>query len=435
MAEKRIGNKYDINTVLMRIFQQNPQIPPSRIELFSEVYYPIAILEMELSETTFEDFDVVPFSVLKFVSAGLGTSEEIAELMGVSCSYIQKIMNLLMGYGHIDANGITYMGKESLEAGKKVTHAVVRQRFQADAVTGDLLKIGEQPFEADLLGRKHTYGMIPLMPHMEGISVEEINQQLQESDLTRYKNYQGDILHANADDIKDVNCIGLKYIKAYLVKMQGIDIPFIFSYRYDSGKREFHERFRWQPMRMPCEKAYSEYGFSRDIKCYPDEALEMINSLYGLVCKNIAGINEEKIRQILNHIQPFDYETMDISLGSVRDGVPEQISVYVNAASFTKWNSFVLTFLEQYDPDSGYLYTNSWLNGLFIRFESQNPDIRKASKMYQKLLRHENRKQLNTYIKGKLFSGESVDVAIDLKEFMEVLEAFALENQEEDQEG
>lgn len=430
MAEDQKKHNYEINMVLDRILQQNPQIVPSRIELFSEVYYPIAILEIEMSETTFEDFDLLPLSVLKFIRAGLRTAKEIAELMGLSSNYVQKVMDLLMGYGYIDPNGLTDMGKESLRIEKKVAHSTVRQRFQADAITGDLLKIGEQPFEADLQGREKTFAVIPHMPHIEGISIESINDQLLKSDLTRYKHYQGDILNANVDSIKDVVCIGLEYIRAYLVKMQGIDSPFIISYRYDSSKKEFNERFRWQPMRMPCERAYAEYGFSKEIECYTPEALRTINSLYRLVCKNIVEINEKRLQKLLGHIQPFDYTTMDISLGRITDGVPEQISIYVNAGSFRKWNAFVLTFLEQYDPVSGYLYTNSWLNGLFIRFESQSPDIKKASKAYKKLLRHENRKQLNTYIRGMLFSDPD-DTAIDFKEFIEVLEKYELENKEE----
>jgi hypothetical protein len=212
--------------------------------------------------------------------------------------------------------------------------------------------------------------------------------------------------------------------------MQGIDSPFIFSYKYDASKKSFNERFRWQPMRMPSEKAYVEYGFSRDIECYSSQALTTINALYKLVCKSIVEIDEKRLQKLLGHIQPFDYSTMDISTGRVTSGVPEQISVYVNSNSFTKWNNFVLTFLEQYDMISGYLFTNSWLNGLFIRFESQSPEIRKASKAYKKALRHFDRKQLNTYIRKNLFDKSTEGMAISFSELINVLENF--ENEESD---
>lgn len=433
MAEEQRKHTYDINVVLDRILQQNPQIVTSRIELFSEVYYPIAVLEIDMTETTFEDFDLVPLSVLKFISAGIVAAGEIADLMGLSASYVQKIIDLLMGYGYVDSDGLTTIGVQALKIEKKVAHSAVKQRFQADAITGDLLRIGEQPFEADLQGREKTFFAIPHMPHIEGISVDEINRQLAETDLTRYKHYQGDVLNANLDTINSVECVGLEYIRAYMVKMQGIDSPFVFSYRYDSSKKGFNERFRWQPMRMPCERAYTEYGFSKEIECYSPQALETINSLYMLVCKRIVEIDEKRLQKLLGHVQPFDYDTMDISMGRITSGVPEQIYVYVNANSFLKWNNFVLTFLEKYDNIIGYLFTNSWLNGLFIRFESQSPEIRKASKVYKKALRHSDKKQLNTFIRKKLFDKNNKEEPIDFLEFVGLIDNYEKEELDEEE--
>ena len=184
-------------------------------------------------------------------------------------------------------------------------------------------------------------------------------------------------------------------------------------------------------MKMPSEKAYSEYGFSREIACYSENALQAINELYSLVCKRITEIDEEKLKKLLGHIHPFNYSNMDISMGRILDGVPEQITVYVNASSFTKWNNFVLRFLENYDDVGGYLFTDSWLNGLFIRFESQNIDIRKASKEYKKLLRHEDRKQLISYIKNELFDKKQDSQSIDFMEFIDTLNQYVAENKED----
>ena len=130
---------------------------------------------------------------------------------------------------------------------------------------------------------------------------------------------------------------------------------------------------------------------------------------------------------MLGHIQPFDYSTMDISTGRITSGIPEQISVYVNSNSFLKWNNFVLTFLEQYDNIIGYLFTNSWLNGLFVRFETQSTEIRKASKAYKKALRHFDRKQLNTYIRKNLFDKGAEDMPINFLEIIRVLDNYEKE--------
>lgn len=427
MAEEQPRkHNMDVNVVLRRILEEYPQIGPSSIELFSDVYYPIAILEMELTETTFEDFDLVPLTVLKFMSAGVLSADEIAGIMGLSKNYVQKIIDLLMGYGYIDASGLTSVGKESLKQEKKITRYTVKQRFHADAITGDLLKLGEQPSEADMEGKDTTYWRIPYIPHLEGISEEVINKQLQ-TDLTRYKRYQGSVLNANTDEIKDIICVGLEYTRAYLVKLQGIKSPFIFSNQYDPTKIKYSERFKWQPMRMPDEKAYSEYGFSREIECYTPEALKTINELYKLVCKSIA---EADIMKSLKHIHDFNFTTMDVSVENFSNGVPEQVSVYLNADSFTQWNGFVRKFLENYDPVVGYVYTNSSLNGLFIRFESQSADIKTASKRYKKLIRHtEDKGNLNTYI-NNYFTRMQEEKVFDFKELLKALEQYEAEKEE-----
>ena len=417
-------HKGDINVDLRRILEAYPQISPNSIELFSDAYYPIAILEMELTETTFEDFDLVPLTVLKYINAEVSAADEIAGIMGLSKNYVQKIIDLLMGYGYIDASGLTVIGKESLQLEKKITRYTVKQRFYADAITGDLLKLGEQPSEADLGGKDTTYWRIPHIPHLEGISVDVITKQLQ-TDLTKYKRYQGSVLNANTDEINDIICVGLEYTKAYLVKLQGIKSPFVFLNQYDPDKTEFSERFRWQPMRMPDEKAYSRYGFSREIECYTPEALKTINELYKLVCKSIA---EADIMKSLKHIHDFNFTTMDVSVDNFANGVPEQVSVYLNADSFTQWNGFVRKFLENYDPVRGYVYTNSSLNGLFIRFESQSLDIKKAAHKYNTLLRHtEDKGYLNTYIKD-YFTCVQEDRAFSFKELLNVLEQYENEN-------
>ena len=125
-AQKK--RNYEINNVLERILDQNPQIVISRIELFTEVYYPIAILEIEMNETTFEDFDLIPLSILRFVDAGVTTAGEIAGLMGLSPGYVQKLLDLLMGYGYLGGNGLTPLGAKSLEMEKKISRNKVRQK-------------------------------------------------------------------------------------------------------------------------------------------------------------------------------------------------------------------------------------------------------------------------------------------------------------------
>lgn len=440
-------NKYnfDVISTIAKILEQNPQIVQGRIELFTEIYYPIALLEIDMLETTFEDFDIIQESVLKFVQSGIRSAAEISCLMGLSVNYIQKTMNLLMGYGFINTEGLTQLGVKSLETGKKQITNPVKQRFKADALTGELLKVTIQPNDADLIDKNNLGMTIPHMTHIPGISVESVNQQLKQSDLTVYKRYQGDILNANVDEVNDVRCIGLEYIKAYMVKMQAVDSPFIISYRYDPSEKKFANRYRWRPIKMPCEKAYTEYGFDREIECYSDGAMNAINNLYRLICKSMVStedgfdtVDESFVRKKLERIHPLNYERTDISIGRIVDGIPEQISIYVNNDSFTIWNQFVLDFLEGFNFVNGYLYTNTNLNGLFIRVESQNSVIRRVSKEYKRALRHSNSKKLKAYIRERLFNYgqnsnqymESAAKNIDLEDIIKVIEEYKREDDE-----
>lgn len=423
----------EINTALERVIAHNERLDLNSIELFSEVYYPVALLEIEMTETTFEDFELVPLTMMRFVHAGARSAQDIASLSGLSANYVQKVLNLLMGYGYMDEIGLTDLGLQSMQQEKKIAHTAVKQLFKADAITGDLLKLGEQPADEDLQGARGTFHVIPHLPHIEGVSVDALNRQLTQSDLTEYKRYRGDILNANADEIHSVSCVGLEYVRAYLMKLTGLDAPVIIMYRYDPTQKNFRERYRWQPVRVPSEAAYEKYGFDRGIPCYTDEALYIVNDLYKLVCKQVTEMGADKLKKLLQHAHPFDYDTMDISLGRIMDGVPEQITVYLNASSFTKWNAFVLKFLAQYDPDRGYLYTDSHLNGLFVRFETQNNDIRRAAKTYQgairKAKRDGNQNALNTFIRNRLFHAKERKRFV-MGELSEVIDAYEEENKE-----
>ncbi len=110
----RQPRKTEINATISQILLQNPQIIINQIELFTEVYYPIATLEIEMTETTFEDFEIVPMTVLKLVGANVHSAEDIAVLLGLKRNYVQKILDMLMGYGFINESGLTGAGLRSL---------------------------------------------------------------------------------------------------------------------------------------------------------------------------------------------------------------------------------------------------------------------------------------------------------------------------------
>jgi hypothetical protein len=77
------------------------------------------------------------------ISLGITDHVVLAETLGLSPNYVFKIIRLLNGYGHLDGNGITELGRDSIKRGQKVIKAQVWQKFQIDALNGTLLKVDQ----------------------------------------------------------------------------------------------------------------------------------------------------------------------------------------------------------------------------------------------------------------------------------------------------
>ncbi len=404
--EKRKANKFgyeaDILVVLNKVLEQNPNIVSSGIELFREIYYPIAQLEMEMDEVTFENFELVPYTVLNFISLGITEPKDIKNLMGISVGYIQRTIDILMGYGYLKETGLTHRGREALNDGHKISEHTVKQRFKADALTGDLLLVGQQPRDNIMRDKEETSRNTVHMPHIEGVTVQSLNEQLMRKDLTEYKKYSGSILNSNVKAITNIQCLGIDYVKAYLVKMKGIEIPFIITSQYDSTKVTYQERFTWQPIRVPSEKAYQLYQYSEEIPCYDEEATSIIMDTYGMICKEVSRYMKVDLEKVLQEIYPLDMNYVDIQMGNLKSGRPEQIAVRVTSEAFTKWNMFVVKFLLNFDEYQGSVYTHKKLDGLFVRIETQDVIIIELSKKLQRITEILEMKKVIGFIKDKI---------------------------------
>ncbi len=263
------------------------------------------------------------------------------------------------------------------------------------------------------------YISIPPLPHAEGLTEEEVLKQLSCESLTNFHQYENGILHANLDKIHSIECIDLKYIKAYLMKLIGVKEPLIMIQRYNPKKSSYKERFRWTPLRIPSGSSADCFRTSDGIPTCQSAGIEAIESVYKLICAHISNIDEKKLKGLLSRTHPFHYQTMSFSFGRVQSGIPEQIRVYFNADSFACWDRFVIRLLENYEDVNGFIYTDSWLNGLFLRFESQNPIVRRCSKALKRALRQNSRAELMSYIRENLFAKDkSADKAFHLEDII-----------------
>lgn len=115
----------------------NESFRPLDFKYIVQLAYPIVFVEVEVLERTMEDFPLVEKTVLKFIKDGIFDPAVIARTLGLTESYIRKIIKLLYGYGHINNNGITPLGAESIRQDASIKMNTVRQRIQVDGVTAE----------------------------------------------------------------------------------------------------------------------------------------------------------------------------------------------------------------------------------------------------------------------------------------------------------
>lgn len=405
MKDRTVNRKrHNINIILKQILDQHLSISIEDIELFTQVYYPIALLEMDLKEVTFEDFELIQLSILNLYYLGTHKSEEIASLLGIPVSYVEQTIGLMCGYGYIENGCVTELGVKSLVEKRKIGSNAIRQRLFADALTCDLIQIQQQPFEETLIERDYLSNNIVCIPHEEGTTEEYINYQLSQRDFTEYKKYKGDVLNSNVSDVYNVECVDLVYINAYLMKLQNISEPLIFVNYWDKHSSDVKRKNTWQPVRLPSENVRRMYGFHSDLDIYSENSLSIIEDLYILICNHLREIDAESVLKTLKAEYPFEIDASDIKIGRIINGAPERVLVYVNDNSFPIWNSFVFDFLKNFDPIKGFLCTYPKMKGLMIRFESNNATIIDLSKKIKYLERKGWGKKCQYKINDEIYS-------------------------------
>lgn len=377
--QKKSGkNSNEMMTAFREILGKYRNIPIYDIEMFTAVYYPIAIIEMNIDEKTFEDFETVQLTVLRLYSLGQTSHEAIADLMGLSPNYVFKILRLLHGYGHIDDSGVTALGKESLTAGKKIIESpVVLQRFQADALNGDLIKVNRVIAENTLNSKDSTNFYIGHLDYMDGISINSINEQLKGQNYNSYIKSGENILNRNLNLINDANCVEVKYAKCYMMKFNKEDKPVIFSKRYDSSKIERTERFSWLPLSLPDEIIRNKYSFEEELPLNSPTADTYVTNVYNLIKQKNERLDYDSICMSLQRMYPFDMKKVTVSS---RDS-NGRILAEITAGSFTVFRKWVFQFLLDIYKHGQYLYSNEYLYGKILVIKPNDMVLAKACEL------------------------------------------------------
>ncbi len=351
------------------IHEKYKKLPSTDIEKFAPVYYPIAIVEMNLDEVTFEDFESVQYTILQLISLGVNDYAIIAETLGLSPNYVFKMIRLLNGYGHLDGNGITQLGMDSIRSGQKIVKAQVWQKFQLDALNGTLLRVDQTITENMLNDREQTNITIGHLDYLDGMPVQEISTQLAKSNLSKYVQQKSGIINTNVTKINDVRCVEVKYARCYLMKVRNCDEPIVFAKRYDSSKEDVKERFSWQPFSIKNAVLAQKYGFEPDVPFNSDVARKYVGQLYSMLIERGKKVNlVEEIQYAMQKVYRFEAAGVEIAR---TDGVVVP-TVNIDERAFRIYRSWIINFLIGIQNDGEYLITNEKLYGHVISLRTES---------------------------------------------------------------
>lgn len=386
-AKNSKSNKQEAMIALADIRERYPDIHITEIEQFAPVYYPVAIVEMLLEEQTFEDFETVHLAVLRLVALGISDYKIIAQTLGLSASYVFKVLHLLNGYGHIDGNGLTQLGRESLNQQKKIITTDTLQKFQVDALNGKLLKTQESVAGNMLNSKDETITMIGHLNYLEGMDAQALSAQLT-GDCDNYLNQKSGVLHTNVRRIKSARCTEIKYAKCYLMKLASYSQPIIFAKRYNRMSQDLKQRFPWQPFSVSNAYMIRMYGLEPQTPINTSLADEYVMQLYKMLTEYCAGpkVNlQEEVRNAVARNTPLQPE--HILIPAIHPGRKTVISIREEA--LTKYSRELVDILLANHREGMYLLTTQWLYGhlIALKTEGKKLDIL-AGLLYDKVSEH-----------------------------------------------
>lgn len=379
-----------VTGALNDILSQYPRIRPESIEAFAPVYYPIAMVEMQLQEQTFEDFETVQLAVLRVLALQITDPGLIAKTLGLSTGYVEKVMHLLTGFGHLNGTTLTPLGRESLQQCKKITLNETMQTFQMDALNGTLLKLPQTVTEKAVTQQEQTVGRIGHLRHLEGISEDVLRRQLEGDRGMDYIYHNADILHANVSGIRDVRFVEMRFAQSYLMKLAGHTVPIVFAKRYDKTKTKLRERFSWQPYSVSNPQVIQSFGFSEKTPISIAAANECLLQMQQMLtdARGRKDVTDEVVT------------TLGIAYGLDSAGLQlrtegAHLAVSIGDMAFVSAKRSLLTLLRELYTKPRKLVTNGYLQGRLLSLRVTGPKLRFLGQLLEETP-PQNRKDLES---------------------------------------
>lgn len=352
------------------------------VMFFCPVFYPIALIDVEMLEKDYEDLEMIPRILLALVKLGFSSIEELAEITGLNNNYTSKMMRLLAGNGLIEKGSITEAGIKALDEGKNIHYKNTSQKFQIDAVSGKLIRQEQLVLNGELFEKGNTEVKIPHIRSIEGIYSEDLEKEL--------LNERGGLVNINVDKIEGIKLSSLKYSRAYMLQTKSMDEPFVFSFRLNCHENDRSKKYAYQPYYVWSEEDYDEYGIERHVPIANKNTHDLIDSIVALVkprsaqtdviIKDEMEQSEEyrNIQRTISYYCPFDWEHTRISFKTQDEYLA---FVFMTIESINTFNSGVFRIIYQIGHLGYALILDKSFNGSLVKVVTNEAEILQVAHM------------------------------------------------------
>lgn len=385
---------------------QFPGIEIDDVECLVSVYYPIAVVEMELQEQTLEDMEGIERAVLELCRIGITDPAVITRTLGLgsSTTYITRIMRSLYGVGLLNKDhSLTNTASEALEEDRKIVTVLTRQLFQADALNGTLLRVDELVDEYTIAERTETRAIIGILDSADSAETSRLTEGLRE-DASRYIHRPEGFLNTNIIRIENVYLDHMAYARGYLLKLGSADHAIVLLKRYDRYKPFEKRTCDWRAMFVPPddEDIYRPF-VTEETPIATDVCMRRTDDLYQLLWQQqMRAQNDWDILRSLRWLYPFAEEGVEI--GQVDAENQSVTKVRINEHAFCEYQPWILDCLIGLHQDNGYLYVDNAMYGYLMMLWTDSPLLQQAAALAADLALRENglgRDGLNNILKRR----------------------------------
>jgi hypothetical protein len=256
-------------------------------------------------------------------------------VLGLPLNYVNRILSILEGYGHIENRKLTELGKVSLQEELKYTKHTNRQKIQIDSLSGVILtKEIYQPMTSLFISGE-TIGRFKHVIPNGLLNYKQLDNLL--GDFYRFRTMKREILHTNAERIDRIASKEIRFTVGYLVKFSHVADPFVILKARKLGQnKETYDKnnyYYWKPIAIT-ETTQSQVVDLMGIEIADSQTFDTLRNMLNEITNST--ISEIKDVSKVTHIIEDDFKVDANMLDITTDGATISIDSKQPLPSFVK---------------------------------------------------------------------------------------------------